>query len=86
MGFELPSQAIDVAHARLSRYCIVLVSPSRLVVHRPESKDDDVLTSVIVRDISDRRAQESRITHLAYHDTLTDLPNRTLLMKLAKKA
>lgn len=33
----------------------------------------------MVRDISDRRAQETRIAHLAYHDSLTDLPNRTLL-------
>jgi diguanylate cyclase (GGDEF)-like protein/PAS domain S-box-containing protein len=33
----------------------------------------------MVRDISERKLAESRIQHLAYHDTLTDLPNRTLL-------
>ncbi len=30
-------------------------------------------------DISDRKRDEERIEHLAYHDPLTDLPNRSLL-------
>jgi diguanylate cyclase (GGDEF)-like protein len=33
----------------------------------------------IVRDITSHHRQEQRITHLALHDSLTDLPNRTLL-------
>lgn len=32
----------------------------------------------IIRDISERRQAEERINHLAYHDPLTDLPNRIL--------
>ncbi|MDR4307580.1 EAL domain-containing protein [Chelatococcus sambhunathii] len=31
-------------------------------------------------DITDRRANEARIVHLAHHDALTDLPNRLVLL------
>lgn len=31
-------------------------------------------------DITDRKAMEGKIQHLAHHDALTDLPNRTLFM------
>lgn len=33
----------------------------------------------VFSDISDRKAAEMRVQHLAHHDLLTDLPNRTLL-------
>jgi diguanylate cyclase (GGDEF)-like protein/PAS domain S-box-containing protein len=35
-------------------------------------------TVMAVRDISERRAAELRIQHIAHHDTLTGLPNRAL--------
>lgn len=35
----------------------------------------------IAKDISAWKEAEKRITHMAYYDTLTDLPNRTLLHK-----
>ena len=40
----------------------------------------DVRRTGVIQDITERKAQEARIEHLAYHDSLTGLPNRTLLM------
>lgn len=34
----------------------------------------------LVQDITERKRQDARIEHLAYHDSLTGLPNRALLM------
>jgi diguanylate cyclase (GGDEF)-like protein/PAS domain S-box-containing protein len=39
------------------------------------------LYTAIVRDISDRRAQQASLEHQATHDSLTQLPNRTALMQ-----
>lgn len=38
------------------------------------------LRMTIVRDIRDRQADQARIHHLAYHDSLTGLPNRSALL------
>ena len=34
----------------------------------------------VMQDVTERKAQDARIEHLAYHDALTGLPNRTMLM------
>ena len=36
---------------------------------------------VVSREITERRLYEDKITHMAYHDTLTDLPNRRLFIE-----
>ncbi|MCG8566051.1 MAG: diguanylate cyclase [Desulfobacterales bacterium] len=40
----------------------------------------------VFRDISDMKAKEEQIKHLAFHDPLTDLPNRSLLKDRLRKA
>ncbi len=38
-------------------------------------------TAIMFLDLSDRKRNEARIRHLAHHDPLTDLPNRSLLQE-----
>jgi diguanylate cyclase (GGDEF)-like protein/PAS domain S-box-containing protein len=40
----------------------------------------DIRRAGVIQDVTERKAQEARIEHLAYHDSLTGLPNRTMLM------
>ena len=39
-----------------------------------------------IENITERKMRETEITHLAYHDTLTDLPNRRLLLDRLNQA
>ncbi|MCG6965282.1 MAG: EAL domain-containing protein [Chromatiaceae bacterium] len=48
--------------------------------------DTGNLLLCIARDVSDREHAAQRIQHLAYHDTLTGLPNRTLLTDRVSRA
>ena len=48
--------------------------------------DTGSLLLCIARDVSEREDAEQRIQHLAYHDTLTNLPNRTLLTDRVNRA
>ena len=43
-------------------------------------------TAVALRDLTDRKNSEARILHLAHHDALTDLPNRSLLQERLSRA
>ncbi|MCB1774081.1 MAG: EAL domain-containing protein [Gammaproteobacteria bacterium] len=48
--------------------------------------DGKPLLLCLARDISDREDANQRIQHMAYHDTLTNLPNRTLLTERIERA
>jgi len=47
---------------------------------QPISIDQQDCLLLIARDISDLKQAQAQIQHLAYHDSLTNLPNRALLM------
>ncbi len=45
-----------------------------------DGADHHVRRAGVWQDVTERKRQEARIEHLAYHDSLTGLPNRTMLM------
>lgn len=42
------------------------------------NRKKEVLISGIIQDVSELRKSQSRLNHIAHHDALTELPNRTL--------
>ncbi len=61
--------------------------PELLSISRVLDKNGNVANYVgMFLDISERREAEKRIQHLAHHDYLTDLPNRSLLVERATNA
>jgi len=60
----------------------VIVSPSIV----KDSKGNIISYTATVKDISERKQAEARIEHLAYHDQLTRLPNRQLLLDRLNQA
>lgn len=63
------------------RWCYVEIVANNLLNH--PSVGGIVLT---LRDISDRKRALEKLRHNAYHDALTDLPNRTLFMERLQQA
>jgi diguanylate cyclase (GGDEF)-like protein/PAS domain S-box-containing protein len=72
-------QHAEITHLRKDG-CQVTVS----ITISPIRDLHDVLSgySIIASDVTERRILEELIRHQAYHDTLTDLPNRQLFMNL----
>lgn len=60
------------------------IFPSWLSVTRVEDTTNDSFNHVaIFRDVTEKKKQESHIEHMATHDLLTDLPNRSILKERA---
>lgn len=58
---------------------LIDVEASFNIVKSHDDSNKDLLT-VVIRDIRDRKKIEEEINYLAYHDSLTGLPNRRLFM------
>jgi PAS domain S-box-containing protein len=56
-----------------------VVTTSRLVVRDDKGGPSQLIA--VIEDVTDRRAAEKKIIHMAHHDALTDLPNRALLQE-----
>jgi diguanylate cyclase (GGDEF)-like protein/PAS domain S-box-containing protein len=52
-----------------------IVTATRLPVLGPDGKPQYLIS--VIRDLTERRRHEQQIAHMAHHDPLTDLPNRT---------
>jgi diguanylate cyclase (GGDEF)-like protein/PAS domain S-box-containing protein len=52
-----------------------IATANRLPVKGPDGKLQYLIS--VIHDITDRKRDEQRIAHMAHHDPLTDLPNRT---------
>ncbi|MDO9411073.1 MAG: EAL domain-containing protein [Pseudolabrys sp.] len=52
-----------------------IVTATRLPVKQSDGKPQYLIT--VIHDITERKRSEQKIAHLAHHDALTDLPNRT---------
>jgi diguanylate cyclase (GGDEF)-like protein/PAS domain S-box-containing protein len=74
--------AVDAQAGRLFERLVETVDgrsvPVEVSISRIEL-DDERLYTVILRDISERKAQQERLEYQAKHDALTGLPNRTAL-------
>lgn len=51
-----------------------------------EGPDREWLALAVIRDVSDRKALEDQLKHQAYHDPLTDLPNRKMFQENLERA
>lgn len=57
------------------------VYPARMAISAVKNNEGQVINYVATfTDISKRKTAEARIEHMAFHDQLTDLPNRQLLL------
>lgn len=63
------------------------VFPLWAVINAVREDNDEITHFIAVaHDISEHKANEQRISHLAHHDVLTDLPNRALCIERLRMA
>lgn len=67
------------AEEKVAIKCAGTEFPIELLI-TPIHLDNEDLYTCILRDITQRKMQESKIKELAYRDSLTDLPNRRLFL------
>ena len=63
-----------------------VAAPAVVAPDRTQDAASRMELVAVVRDISERKAAEARIAHMAHHDALTGLPNRMLLRKRLHEA
>ncbi len=74
--------SLDAGHFR-STYRQLIDGRTLLVVRRPMAGGGWVAT---FDDVTERRRAEARMTHLAHHDALTNLPNRSMFRERLDQA
>lgn len=77
---ELQSVEVKLRH-RDGFFIDVRITPVRIIV-----KEELIGVYGIVRDITEKTQAEETIRYLAYHDDLTNLPNKRMLEKVAVEA
>jgi diguanylate cyclase (GGDEF)-like protein/PAS domain S-box-containing protein len=61
-----------------------IVSPKRVTIFGADGQPQYLVS--VIEDVTERRQVDARITHLAHHDALTDLPNRVLFREKLERA
>src|SRR5690349_7436623 len=75
-GLHAPGERTGISREMVGRRADGSTFPIELMVSRMSVPGARPRYTGIARDITDRRAAEERIYHLAHHDALTGLPNR----------
>lgn len=78
-AFRQTVQSLEVTRVsvRMSTQALVLWFELQMIAYSTETTELEVV--VVGRDISSQQKTEERLRHMATHDELTNLPNRTLL-------
>ena len=80
-----PARAPELTEVALQRADQVSV-PVELYWQLLQREDQPAILLGVARDISERRAAQERLRHLAHYDSLTGLPNRTLFYRSLAEA
>ncbi len=76
-------EALEMGHSFGKQYCVD--GPQGKIwfelsaVRKPTEPGDEQRLITVARNITERKNAEEAVRHLAFHDSLTDLPNRRLL-------